>query len=233
MGEADILATILTRDYGKGKFTFKGLKKSRKRPRSAGEPGTLLSLVYYHHDNRDISTVNEFHVEYQPVKLRDRMAGIFTLYFLLELTEKTMGFNDDSGNIFELLRSGIRVLDDAENPSNLSVFYILHLLRFHGIIPDFKSCRSCGEEGFTSFILEISDLSPVCSSCYRGSLEFLGVDTRNFINTSLTTRYGDIDQSRFSPGEISNLLFNLILFIENYYHINIKSKEFLNFTAGS
>jgi DNA repair protein RecO (recombination protein O) len=227
IGEADVLATILTSDSGKRKFSFKGLKKSRKRPRSAGEPGTLLNLVYYHRENREISTVNEFTIEYQPVKIRENMKRIFTLYFLLELTEKTIGFDDDTGNIFKLLNSGIRALADTESVTNLSVFYMLHLLRFLGIIPDFLTCRSCGDETFTHFILEISDLGPVCCNCYNGSLDFLGVDTRDFINTSLTTKYSDIIHSRFSETEISKLLFNLVLFVENYYHIVLKSKEFL------
>ncbi len=233
IGEADVLATIITEDSGKRKFSFKGLKKSRKRPRSAGEPGTLLSLVYYHHPNREISTVNEFTIEYQPVRIREEMNRIFTLYFLLEVTEKTIGFHDDSGNIFKLLKSGVRALDDTVSLTNLSVFYLLHLFRFLGIIPDFLTCRSCGDETFTKFILEVSDLSPVCCNCYCGSLDFLGVDTRNFINTSLTTKYSDIVHSRFDEKEISKLLFNLVLFVENYYHIVLKSKEFLNMKGPS
>lgn len=233
IGEADILATILTNDSGKRKFTFKGLKKSRKRPMSAGEPGTLLNLVYYHHDNREISTVSEFSIEYQPVKIREEINRIFLLYFLLEVTEKTIGFHDNSGNIYKLLDSGIRTLVETESPTNLSVFYIIHLLRFLGIIPDFLTCRSCEDETFNKFVLEISDLSLVCSNCYSGSLDFLGIDTRDFINTSLTTKYSDIVHSRFNEKEISKLLFNIVLFVENYYHITLKSKEFLSMKSRS
>jgi DNA repair protein RecO (recombination protein O) len=228
MGEADVLATILTENSGKRKFSFKGLKKSRKRPKSAGEPGTLLNLVYYHRDNREIFTVNEFTIEYQPAKIREEMGRIFTLYFLLEVTEKTIGFDDDSRNIFKLLDSGIRALVETGYLTHLSVFYILHLLRFLGIIPDFLYCKMCGDETFSEFILEVSDLSPVCGTCYHGSLDFLGVDTREFITVSLSTKYSDIVQSRFDGKEMSKLLFNLVLFIENYYHITLKSKEFLS-----
>jgi DNA repair protein RecO len=227
IGEADLLATILTENSGKRKFSFRGLKKSRKRPLSAGEPGTLLHLVYYYHDHRDIFTVNEFNILYQPAKIREDMERIFTLYFLLEVTEKTIGFDDDSRNIYKLLDSGVRTLNETGYVTHLSVFYILHLLRFLGIIPDFLSCKMCGNETFSQFILEISDLTPVCGACYNGSLDFLGVTTREFITASLSTKYSDIALSRFDGKEMSKLLFNLVLFIENYYHITLKSKEFL------
>ncbi len=45
-GEADIVARVLTAEFGKTNFIFKGLKKSKKRSLAAGEPGTLLDLMY-------------------------------------------------------------------------------------------------------------------------------------------------------------------------------------------
>ena len=59
-GESDISSLILTCDYGKKRFIFKGLKKSRKRSIAAVEPGSVINLLYYNHEDREFQIVSEF-----------------------------------------------------------------------------------------------------------------------------------------------------------------------------
>ena len=62
-GESDIICNFYTRDAGKRKFVFKGLKKSGRRSRSATEPGAVSRVVYYYRDDRDSYIVNQCDVE--------------------------------------------------------------------------------------------------------------------------------------------------------------------------
>ncbi len=118
-GEADVLCSILTREFGKRKFSFKGLKKSKRRSRSAADHGTILKLVYYYHENRDIHIVNEFHIDSDCTELRDDLNKIFHLCYLLEVTDKTTAFDDKNNYSFELLSAAIDTLKKTDFLTNL------------------------------------------------------------------------------------------------------------------
>ncbi|MCP4135946.1 MAG: DNA repair protein RecO [bacterium] len=226
-GESDIIADILTREYGKRKFIFKGLKKSKRRSQTGSEPGSVISLVYYYKESKNYFIVNEFEVPKHNFDIRKDLDKIYHLYFLLETVEKTVGYNDSDPFLFDLLTAAVKTLAAAEFLINLSVFFIIHLLRFHGILPEFTSCKVCGSGDFGSFSLDISDLSPTCSGCHRSSNRMLHPHARSFILLSLSQKFPKIDHSFFDEKTNLDLLFHLILFIEHYFSIEIKSKGFI------
>ena len=123
INESDILCNILTREFGKRKFIFKGLKKSRKRPNNVSEPGTVSSILYYFKENKEIHTINEFTIIEQYLNIRNNLTSIYNLYFLVESVDKTTGFNADEEYIFNLLSSGIEALAHTDRPYHLSAFF--------------------------------------------------------------------------------------------------------------
>jgi DNA repair protein RecO len=233
-GEADIICNFLTFDSGKRKFIFKGLKKSKKRSLSATEPGTVSTLIYYHREDRDAYIVNDFSIEKYHHSINTDLQKIFHLYFMLESVEKTTGYDIRDEQIFKLLIAAIEVLSKTEFPSHLSAFFILHLLKNHGILSDIVSCKVCSKNIFASFTLDVIDLRPVCGKCLgdnpngpwqRSSL--LTADMREFIRDCMEKKFGAIVHFRYREKEILDLLFNYSLFIENYYHTELKSKSFI------
>ena len=227
IGDSDIFCKILTKDFGKKKFIFKGLKKSRKREKAAAEPGTLISLIYYYRENKEINIVNEFNIQNQYSEIRDNLQKIFHLYYLLEIVEKTTGLEDVNKIFFELLNAGIDTLSKTEYNINLTVFFIIHLLRFQGILPDFRNCRNCGTEIVSNFSLSFSDLNPICHNCSKSNSKLLDHNSRKFIILSLSNKFHSINHDEFDQVKFTNLLFYLSLFIEGYYNIEIRSKEFI------
>lgn len=225
-GESDIISTILTKNYGKRKFLFKGLRKSNKRSKSATEPGTINSLMYYYHENKDFHIVNEYNTIKHYLNLRNNLGKIFHLYFLLETVEKTTGYNDTEVLLFELLGAGIDTLSKTDFFINLSAFFTLHLLKMHGLLPEFEFCKKCGNNNFNEFSLDLADLSSMCKNCNKNN-KILPALTKNFILVSLKYKYSSINQSIYKSDDILDLLFHLSIFIENYFHIQIKSKEFI------
>jgi DNA repair protein RecO len=99
MGEADRSSRIFTKEYGKRGFIFKGLKKSRTRPQTVTEPGTIVNVVYYYSEKRDLYIVNEFSIFKHYSEIRKDLAKIYTLFFILEITEKTTALSDPKPNM--------------------------------------------------------------------------------------------------------------------------------------
>lgn len=226
-GDADILCKIFTKEYGKRKFIFKGLKKSKKRPQTAAEPGTTVNLVYYFHDKKDSYIVNELNISNHYLEIRKNLQKIFNLYFVLETIEKTIGYDDVNIPVYNLLSAGIDALAQTDYPVNLSGFFTIHQLRLHGILPDLKNCKICGTNEFSQFSFDITDLSPICYKCTKKRERILDPCLKEFILVSLKQKFFSIEHSNFDESKTLNLLFYLSLFIENYYNIEIKSKNFI------
>ncbi|MCU0845342.1 MAG: DNA repair protein RecO [Spirochaetes bacterium] len=229
-GEADVLARILTGEFGKTNFVFKGLKKSKNRPLSAGEPGTVLHLMYYQHDNRDFQVVNEFRIVRHRLDLRDDLGRILHLYFMLEVVDRTTGHGDPQNRVYSLATAAIDALAESVHHFHLSAFFLIHLLRFHGVLPDLERCRMCGRTDFRSFTLDTPDFMPVCERCLAsrpGGRATLDLTAREFVSAALGVRFPSLDCERFDAGAIFSLLFHLTLFVESYFHCEIKSKGML------
>lgn len=233
-GEADIICNYFTRDSGKRKFVFKGLKKSKKRSLAATEPGAVANLVYYHREDRDIFIVNDSSVEKYFPSITANLQKIFHLYFILECVEKTSGYDMADESIFILLLSGIEVLSKTDSPAHLSSFFALRLLNHHGILPDIQACKICGKKQFGSFTMDVLDLRPVCGSClgenpsgpWQRSAMLPG-SIRGYLTACTTQKFSALDPGRYSENDILDLVFNLSMFIENYFHTDLKSKSFI------
>jgi DNA repair protein RecO (recombination protein O) len=228
-GESDYICPIFTRDFGKRDFVFKGLQKSRKRPQIVSESGTTVNIIYYYHESRNSFIVNDFQILKDTNDLRSDLKKIYLLYYLVNLIEKTTGYNDKNIPVYSLLAAGIDQISKEEHHGHLSVFFALHLMKLHGILPDFFRCKTCGGAE-SDFYLDTFDFHPVCSTCresVRSKTIFLNRMIKKFIHESLSNKFTSINHSYYPSDNITNFLFSLTLFIENYYHIEIKSKDML------
>lgn len=233
-GEADVRCNYFTRDFGKRRFVFKGLKKSKKRSLASTEPGTVVNLVYYHREDRDSFIVSDSSVEKYFPSITSDLRKIFHLYFILECVEKTSGFDMPDEAIFILLLSGIEVLSKTDFPAHLSSFFALRLLNHHGILPELQSCKVCGRQQFASFTMDVVDLRPVCGSClgenpsgpWQRSAMLPG-GMRSYLTDCTIKKFSAVDPALYPENDILDLVFNLTMFIENYFHTDLKSKSFI------
>jgi len=224
IGEADVACNILTRDGGKRKFIFKGLKKSTKRSLNASQPGSIVGLVYYANESRDAGIAREFTVEKHFMDIRENLEKILHLWYILELVEKTTGYNDTHDLLFDLVTAGLKTLSDTSFPLHLSVFFTIHLIRIHGILPLIEECKQCGSRDFSRFSFDVADLGLLCSACSTDHGHELDRDVRDFIMLSLRNKFVAMDHERFTRENMMDLLFYLSLFIEHYFNMEIRSK---------
>ncbi len=230
IGEADFFCTMFTKEFGKRDFVFKGLRKSRKRPQIVSEPGTCANLIYYFHDDKISYIVNEYNVVKHNINIRNDLKSIYMLYYVLALIEKTTGYNDKNKSIFEFAEAGIDNIAGTDFPEHFSAFFALHLLRLHGILPDFGRCKICGRSQYRGFIIDTADFHPVCTECagaIKSKTILLHKTAKEFIFQSIKNKFTSIDHSLYPSNYILDLLFAITLFIENYYHVDIKPMQLL------
>ena len=226
-GESDIQCVILTRDSGKCRVIFKGLRKSKKRSLSASEPGSLIDFTYYHHPEKNSHIAGDFTSVDFTEAIRSDYYRICVFMFLLEITDRTTAWDDPSAALFDLVVSARQTLMTTDYPLHLAAVYCVHCLRIHGLQPDFSRCRVCGSPLVTSFSLHPADLQPVCISCSRAVSGLLSVHARDFLLNSLRMKFRLIDCTLYHEDEILDFLYYTILYVENHYSVQIRSGRFI------
>jgi len=222
-GEADYICSIYTKDQGKGKFVFKGLKKSSRRPRSAAEPGTILDLIFYSGNSGAFNTVSEFDIAASYCAIRRSSESIFALYYMVELVDSTTGSGDGNTGIYSLLSAGIDTLSKTGHPVHLLAFFTARYMELQGILPDTDVCSWCGKRDVIS--IDPGTLRMSCAGCADTVNRGISGDAALYLRESRNKKFSDIDNSRFGPESVWPLLHTLTAFVENYFGIKIRSAE--------
>ncbi|MDR3237827.1 MAG: DNA repair protein RecO, partial [Spirochaetia bacterium] len=152
--------------------------------------------------------------------------------FLLELVEQTTGFGNKENPVFDLLAGALFSMEKTDRPLGLAVFFIIHLLRLHGIFDLTLRCKVCGANDFSAFAFDTHDMGVVCGNCSGADKDMLGKDALDFVSASLNTKFSGIAQHKYSAASLRGLLFSMSLFLERYFSMKIRSKELiLNITG--
>lgn len=236
LGEADVICSILTKDHGKKQFIFKGLKKSKKRPLSAKEPGTNLSLVYYYNPEKNRCIISECSIIEAFSTIHRDLEKIYHLSFILETVERTSADGIGDIKIYHLLEGAIRTLTTTANNMHLSAFFLLHLLKLQGLFPVYGICASCSGEITGGLFLSIIDMRQLCRKCAHdygiigtnhGQGAFFGESISTFIFQAMQSKFLNMDYSHYGEGELKSLITTIGRFIEQYYHVKINSLDFI------
>ncbi len=226
-GEADCICNIFTRELGKERFIFKGLRKSKKRPGTAAEPGTSLRMIYYSSLNSNIHTVSDLEVVSSHPGTRERSDRIFAQYYAVELIDRTTGFGVPEEKLYQLLSSGLDTLEKTDNVMEFTIFYSLRLLAVHGLLPGFSRCSGCGRENPFQFSISRENMKILCPDCSAGGDIMLCGECRMFMNECMTRKFNALSTDSYRGEDFPLLLSSITDFIENYFSIKIKSGKML------
>ena len=227
-GEGDVIATLLTEDSGKRSFSFKGLKRSRRRPHAAADPGSLVQLSCYYKEGRDILSAGDISLEQEFAGVRNSLGRIYAAHIMLETVEKSLGRDSPERPLFKLLEAALKALNDTAAPCGLTVFFLVHLLRAHGIFPSMTDCALCRTGNFGDFILRRADLHPVCLPCAAGNGILLKAAVRQYLELCISKKYYEIDCMLFNENDTCDLLVSILNFIEGHYGVTIQSGKRLS-----
>ena len=231
-GEADNICTIYTKNNGKDRFIFRGLKKSTRRPRTASEPGSIIDLVYYTGKPGGYNTVSEFNILTANNSIRNSSSRIFSLYFILELVDLTTGFADPNNKVFNLLSAGIETLSSTLSPRHFTVFFIIKYLLLQGVFPDTLKCSWCGNMDTDKLIIENNRFRTSCINCTDINSALIKSKGTDFINKCVSIKLDKIDCGYYPDKDIFPVLTSLVDYINSYYGIKLKTGSMLAITSA-
>lgn len=109
--------------------------KKRGEIYAATEPFSLVEIEATHAVGRDIQTLNSVSMKYVPKQTLTDFRRRAVSVFLAETVYRTMRHPEPDEVLFDFFASAVRGLDEASDPENFHLRFLLHYTRFLGIMP--------------------------------------------------------------------------------------------------
>lgn len=138
--ESSIIVKIYTEVFGVQSYIVRGLKSKKSAIKSAYfQPLTILDLVVYHKERKDIHTIKEVKVLYHYHDIMTNPVKQSILFFIYEVLYKTLKEETPNDLLFEWLFNSLTWLDLTEKSVvNYHLVFLFQLSRFLGFYPKFS-----------------------------------------------------------------------------------------------
>lgn len=148
LGEADRIATLLTRSHGKIRAVAKGVRRTSSRFGARLEPFSYVDLQLATGRTLDVVAQAESIAAYGEGIVGD-YARYTTGTVLLETADRLVVEEKEPATQQHLLLAGaLRVLSSGERSPGLVLdSFLLRSLAISGYAPSFEDCAKCGEPG--------------------------------------------------------------------------------------
>ena len=208
--EADIIATLFTREYGKLRGIAPNARKSRKRFGSSLDIFARLSLSLRLRDV--LSRIEEASVISLFPRIREEMFNIAIAGYACELTDTLLPPGMPNRRYYRLLTALLDYLDTAPASPGDRRFFEINLLNILGYRPELERCPVCRRDfdGTTPLTFHPMAHTLTCRDCAGTGIPITPAAAA-LLRASLTTgRFGSITFSASALDDAGTILDNLI-----------------------
>lgn len=220
--DTSIIAKIYTEQFGIQSYLIKGAKRKNASVKSnLFQPLSLLELVVYKKENKQLQTLKEAKPEIHFTSIHNEPAKTSILFFLNEVLLKCLHEEENNPELFSFLHETIQSLDSAEkNFSNLHLLFLIRFSRHLGFFPQgkFSETNSFFDLREGKFI-PTEPLHP----------DYLTKENSRLLGKIILSNYYSMENLKVSGKERKNILEILLRYYELHLsHIgNISSHKVL------
>lgn len=215
IGDSDRVVCLAGENYPKMFYLFKGIRKSKRRPISASELGSLIEIDFYNQPNKEWKSVKEF-------QLLNRFENLKSDYlktnFLLYITEFFSSIYPEGESHPFLLQLLLGSLEHSENQGfafEILPFFKIRALTHMGHFPSEFHCFTCGEEILKKekafFAIDAREF--LCGDCHSFPKDHLPV--LQLFSMMLTRKFSKLNnlnsETVFESDQMLNQLIRSIL----------------------
>jgi DNA repair protein RecO (recombination protein O) len=213
-GETSLIVTAFTELFGVQTYMVNGVRSSKQASTKANyfQPGSILDMVVYHHEQKTIQRIKEFKFAYLYQTIFSDVIKNSIALFIVELLNKCLKQPETNADLYNFCEDALHQLDNCSKKAtaNFPLFFALHLPHFFG----FKMIDNYDEEN-TFFDLQegvFCDAQPSHPNFIEGQNAFI---TSQLLKT-------------MNPAELEQLQLNkevrryLLHQYQNYYSYHIQ-----------
>jgi DNA repair protein RecO (recombination protein O) len=137
-GETSVIVAIYTERFGLQSYLVNGVRTSSKKgPGRANllQPGSLLDLVVYHHELKQLQRIKEFKWDHLYKDIFSDIRKNSVALFMIELLQKCIKQPEQNEELFHFIEDAFIHLDESNKKvaANFALYFALHLASFLGI----------------------------------------------------------------------------------------------------
>lgn len=137
-GETSLIVSIYTEIFGIQSYIINGVRKASKKGSGKAnlfQPASILDLVVYHNELRQLNRVREFRWAYLYQHILFDVRKNAVALFMIELLQKCLKQPEPNDSLFYFVEDAFIHLDNAPDNvvANYPLFFALHLMVFVGI----------------------------------------------------------------------------------------------------
>lgn len=163
--ETSRIATFFTRDHGKLKGIFKGIRKDHRKFGSNLDKFSINDIVYYHHGNSDLHLVGQCDLTNFFFSIRQDYQKTMAANYMVELVNIIMPPEEENQETYRIMLDFLNSLEGPVDIDKLVHIFQVKILLLSGFRPHIDSCLICKRQIFDKarFSLQLGGL--VCMDC--------------------------------------------------------------------
>ncbi|MBI4690291.1 MAG: DNA repair protein RecO [Nitrospirae bacterium] len=165
IGEADLIVTYLTYDFGLIKAFAKSPRKIKSRFGSSLEPLTYSKISLWGKEYANLPRLTQSDIVMSFRCIREKLDCFLKVSEIIELTLTFLPEAEINKKIFMLLLNTLRTMEKDCNMLLTVIFYKVRFLDIVGYSPKLDGCARCGKSGFSFYI---SQGAIICEKCAKG-----------------------------------------------------------------
>ena len=136
-GETSLIVSAYTELYGLQSYIVQGVRTSSKKGTGKAnyfQPGSMLELIVYHHELKNLQRIKEFKWSYLNEHVFADVIKNCVLLYMMELLQKCVKQPENNPDLFYFVEDALIQLDHASEAvtANFPLYFALHLTNFFG-----------------------------------------------------------------------------------------------------
>jgi len=165
-GEADLIVTYLTYDFGLIKTFAKSPRKIKSRFGSSLEPLTYSKISFWGKEDANLPRLTQADIILPFNSIRERLDCFLKATEIIELTLNLLPEHEANKKIFGLFLDILKVMEKDCTALLTVILYKVKFLDLAGYAPRLDGCARCGKSGFSFYV---SHGAILCENCAGGT----------------------------------------------------------------
>ena len=141
------ICSLFTREFGKIAVILKGARNPKSRLSGKFSPGSVLDIVLYKKNNREVQLVSEGNVIHSPLDAEPDLERFAVMYRIVDIAGHALDGEEKNLPLFSLLEETLAVLFGNRNRLELLFpWFLLRLVSLLGFEPSVSHCVFCGKD---------------------------------------------------------------------------------------
>ncbi len=238
-GEADLIVSYLTSDFGLLNTFAKSPRKTKSRFGSSLEPFTHSKIAFWGKENASFPRLIQSDIIHPFQSIRDSLNCFLRVAEIVELTLQFIPEREENKKVYSLLLHTLHTIEENYNSTLIFLYYKIKLLKFEGYAPKIDACGRCGMKGYSFYASQGSILCDACAERSESTrIEMispvrLSQGAVKLYSVLLTWDSSKIKKVKPSEVIITELSDMVEMHVKHLLTRMLKSQEFIHFLSQS